>query len=594
MTINERLTYLRNRMKEEGIDAYLVVSDDFHGSEYVGDYFKCREYISGFTGSAGSVIITQDTAGLWTDGRYFLQAERELEDSEMVLYKMGQEGVPSAEEYLCDTLQEGQCLGIDGRTVSDASVQKILSGKKLNICSDQDLVSEIWTKRPALSAEPAFRLAMPYAGCSAKDKIKKVRTIMQEKEADLLVLTTLDDIAWLFNLRGNDIKYCPVMLSYTVISQQQILLFADQASFSPELEEELRLEGIYRRDYGQIYRFMTEIQADSTVMLDRKRTNYAILQNIPAEVRVLDVVNPTYLLKAVKNETEVRNERIAHIKDGVAVTKFLCWLHHNKGRIPITEISAAERLEEFRKEEKHYIGPSFAPISAYGPHGAVVHYSATQESNLQLSNHSFLLMDTGGHYLEGSTDITRTVSLGALSKRQKEHYTAVLRGNLNLAAAKFLHGSTGVNLDYPARQPLWEMGLDYQHGTGHGVGYLLSVHEGPNSIRWRMGRNPEDDAILEEGMITSNEPGVYLSGEYGIRLENLMLCLKAEKNEYGQFMQFEPLTMVPFDLKSILPVRMSERERELLNAYHKTVFQNLSPYLNEVQKLWLKEATTGI
>lgn len=595
--IREQILLLREKMKEAGIDAYLILSDDFHGSEYVGDYFKCREYITGFTGSAGTVLVTADMAGLWTDGRYFLQAEAQLSGSGIKLFRMGQDGVPSVAEYLSEQLSDGQCLGFDGRTVSDGYAGKIeaaMSGKQIKISSGQDLVGEIWAGRPQISRQQVMELDVQYAGVSRADKLQKVRETMQEHAADYLILTALDDIAWLFNIRGNDVKYSPVVLSYAVIGREDAWLFAESNYFSEELTERLLEDRVKLDSYDQFYQFIAQLPEDHTVMLDGQRTSRAVVCSLPGQIRMVNQTNPTQLLKAVKNETEIENMRIAHIRDGAAVTKFLCWLKQNAGTASLTERSVADKLEEYRSGQEHYLGPSFEPIFAYDAHSAVIHYSATKESDFALGGEGLLLMDTGGHYLEGTTDITRTVSLGYLSKRQKEHYTAVLKGNLNLGAAKFLYGCRGINLDYLARQALWEMGLDYQHGTGHGVGYLLNVHEGPNSIRWKLADPIEENAVLEAGMLTSNEPGVYLPGEYGIRLENLILCQKTGKNEYGQFMKFETLTMVPFDLDCVLTEALSEREKGLLNEYHRIVYATLSPYLNKQEKAWLKEAAREI
>lgn len=595
--IRDQIQQLRIQMKTAGIDAYLITSDDFHGSEYVGAYFKCREFISGFTGSAGTVLVTQTMAGLWTDGRYFLQAENQLKDSDVTLFRMGVEGTPSIIEYLSSQMQAGQCLGFDGRTVNDAYVRAIetaLADKQIKVSWEQDLAGALWTERPQLIHESARELDVRYVGRSREDKLKMVRGEIKKKGADYLVLTALDDIAWLFNIRGNDVKYSPVVLSYAVISSNDAILFVDDRSFGGELKRTMEEDGVALMEYDQIYSYLKQLTKDSTVLLDRRRTSRAVVMSIPEEVRIISAASPCQMMKAVKNKTEIANERTAHIRDGAAVTKFICWLKQNIGTVKLSERSAAEKLELFRREQEGYQGPSFEPIFAYDSHSAVIHYSATRESDFALGTEELLLMDTGGHYLEGSTDITRTVSLGFVSQRQKEHYTAVLRGNLNLSAAKFLYGCRGINLDYLARQPLWEMGMDYQHGTGHGVGYLLNVHEGPNSIRWRMSEVPEENTVFEAGMITSNEPGVYLSGEYGIRLENLMLCQEAGKTEYGRFMQFETLTMVPFDRDCIVPEMMSSREKVLLNEYHRVVYTALSPHLTKAEKTWLREAVREI
>lgn len=583
-------------MKEKKIDAYLVATDDFHGSEYVGDYFKCRKYITGFTGSAGTAIITQDMAGLWTDGRYFIQAADQLRDTTIELFKSGEPGVPTMHQFLNDKLEEGMCLGFDGRTVSAREaeeLQELLQEKHITFSVNDDLIGEIWEDRPALSCEPVMELDIRWTGKSRADKIAEIREQMKAKEADTFILTSLDDIAWLLNIRGNDIHCCPVVLSYLVMMENELRLYANAAAFSEEIRSNLEADGVKIYPYDDVYSYVQTISSDKKVLLSRANVNSRLVSNIPSEVTILDEPNLTLLPKAVKNKTEMENERIAHIKDGIAVTKFIYWLKKNVTRTTITELSAAEKLYQFRSEQEHFLGDSFDPIIAYGTHAAIVHYSATEATDIPLAARGMVLADTGGHYLEGTTDITRTIVLGPVTAKEKKFFTAVLRGNLNLAAAKFKYGCTGLNFDYLARGPLWELGEDYNHGTGHGVGYLLNVHEGPNSFRWKnLPGNPAP--VLEEGMITSDEPGYYLENEFGIRHENLVLCKKAEKTSFGQFMCFEPLTMVPFDLEGINPEEMTERERKLLNDYHQKVYTTISPYLDEEEKEWLKQATREI
>ena len=596
MTIKQKLNSLRILMKEKKIDAYLVPTDDFHGSEYVGDYFKCRKYITGFTGSAGTAIITQDMAGLWTDGRYFIQAADQLRDTTIELFKSGEPGVPTVHQFLNDKLQEGMCLGFDGRTVSAREaeeLQELLQEKHITFSVNDDLIGEIWEDRPVLSCEPVMELDIRWTGKSRADKIAEIREQMKAKEADTFILTSLDDIAWLLNIRGNDIHCCPVVLSYLVMMENELRLYANAAAFSEEIRSNLEADGVKIYPYDDVYSYVQTISSDKKVLLSRANVNSRLVSNIPSEVTILDEPNLTLLPKAVKNKTEMENERIAHIKDGIAVTKFIYWLKKNVTRTTITELSAAEKLYQFRSEQEHFLGDSFDPIIAYGTHAAIVHYSATEATDIPLEARGMVLADTGGHYLEGTTDITRTIVLGPVTAKEKKFFTAVLRGNLNLAAAKFKYGCTGLNLDYLARGPLWELGEDYNHGTGHGVGYLLNVHEGPNSFRWKnLPGNPAP--VLEEGMITSDEPGYYLENEFGIRHENLVLCKKAEKTSFGQFMCFEPLTMVPFDLEGINPEEMTERERKLLNDYHQKVYTTISPYLDEEEKEWLKQATREI
>ena len=573
MKITERLNALRELMKEKKIDAYLVPTDDFHGSEYVGDYFKCRKYITGFTGSAGTAVIMQDMAGLWTDGRYFIQAADQLCGSTIELFRSGEPGVPTVHQFLAEKLQNAMCLGFDGRTVSAEEAEQLgelLKEKNITFAVNEDLIGEIWSERPALSCEPVMELDVKWAGESRKDKIAGIREQMKEKKADIFILTSLDDIAWLLNIRGNDIHCCPVVLSYLIMTDTEVRLYANAAAFSEEICTNLADDGVKIYPYEDVYSYVQIISEDKKILLSKANVNSRLVSNIPCNVTIVDEPNLTLLPKAVKNQTEMDNERTAHIKDGVAVTKFIRWMKTNVAKERITELGAAEKLYQFRSEQEHFIGDSFDPIIAYGKHAAIVHYSATEETDIPLEARGMVLADTGGHYLEGTTDITRTIVLGPVTEKEKKYFTAVLRGNLNLAAAKFKYGCTGLNLDYLARGPLWELGEDYNHGTGHGVGYLLNVHEGPNSFRWKnLPGNPAP--VLEEGMITSDEPGYYLENEFGIRHENLVLCKKAEKTPFGQFMCFESLTMVPFDLDGVDTEQMSDRERKLLNEYHKKV-----------------------
>ena len=595
MTVKERITALRERMKEKKIDAYLVPTDDFHASEYVGEYFKCRKYITGFTGSAGTAVIMQDMAGLWTDGRYFIQAAAQLEGTGVDLFKMGEPGVPTIHQFLEEKLGEGMCLGFDGRTISAkeaAELSEALGKKGASLSVDYDLVGEVWEDRPALSCEPVMELDVKWAGESRADKCAKIRKAMEEKGADAFVLTSLDDIAWLLNIRGGDVHCCPVVLSYLVMTQKEIKLFANEKAFPAEVLDALAKDGVTLLPYDSIYGYVKTFAKDMKVLLCKQKANSRLVSNIPSEVAILDEENLTLLPKAIKNPVEVENERIAHIRDGVALTKFIYWLKKNVGKIPMTELSAEEKLYSFRAQQENFIDNSFDPIISYGVHAAINHYSATPETDIPIEPRSFLLADTGGNYYEGTTDTTRTIVMGPVTDEQKKFFTAVLRGMLNLGNAKFRYGCTGVNLDYLARGPLWELGQDFNHGTGHGVGYLLNVHEGPNSFRWKV--VPGNNAVLEEGMITSDEPGYYVEDGYGIRHENMIVCKKAEKTQFGQFMCFEFLTMVPFDLDAVVPEQMTAHERELLNNYHAQVYEKISPYLDEDEKVWLKEATRAI
>lgn len=593
MGIQERLTQLRRKMEEHNLDMYFIPTNDFHNSEYISGYFKCREFISGFNGSAGNAVVTQEEAGLWTDGRYFLQAETQLAGTGFTLYKAGQEGVPKVNQYVLSKIPEGGRLGVDGRMVSGAwaeGMRKMLAGKKAKLEIKKDLISEIWFDRPEMVHEKAWLLEDKYAGQGRSDKLKKLRTFMAKRGKGQMLLTSLDDIAWLLNIRGNDIPYNPVVFSYLAVKEDECILFAGRGILTAEDRGKLEQDGVILRDYDDIYDYVRSIPAGERVFIDKRTANAAIVESFPKETKVQDVICPVTEWKAVKNPVEIENEKKAHIRDGVAVTKFICWLKQNIDKMPLTEIKAAKKLEDFRKQGKNYLGPSFEPIAGYAEHGAIVHYSATPETDARLLPENFLLLDTGGQYLEGTTDITRTVLLGGkATAEQKKYYTAVLRGNLNLLAARFMHGCSGVALDYAARQPLWEMGCDFNHGTGHGVGYLLNVHEAPNGFSYKIQKGPGKNAVLEEGMITSDEPGIYLTGKYGIRLENLILCVKREKNEFGQFMGFEPLTLVPFDRDAIDTGQMSGKELAFLNQYHQKVYESLEKYLTSDEREWLAD-----
>lgn len=600
--IRERLQKMRALMKERKMDYYLVPSDDFHASEYVGEYFKCREWLSGFTGSAGTLVIGQEMAGLWTDGRYFLQAQEQLEGSGITLYKMGQKDVPDVTGFLADALKEGGMLGFDGRVVSKAFTDKLKERIRKNspqalmkivFAYEEDLIDLIWNDRPPLSCSPVTELSVFYAGQERAQKLSKVREHLTQKKAAYFALTSLDDIAWLLNIRGGDVAYNPVVRAYFLMGQKDAFLYAEESAFPEELKKRLADDGVLLKPYDQIYGDLRELADDAVLLWDEKTINYALFRCCNQQVKTVSAENPTLLLKAVKNPTEVENIRVAHLKDAVAVTRFLYWLKQAVPKGGVTEISAADKLEEFRSLQENYRGQSFAPIVGYAEHGAIVHYSATPESDVELKPENFVLIDTGGQYLEGTTDITRTVALGTLTEEQKRHYTAVLQGNLNLAATKFPAEYTGLNLDGIARRPIWQQGLDYNHGTGHGVGYYLNVHEGPNGIRSRAAGNMSSQRF-EEGMVTSDEPGVYLEGRYGIRLENLILTKKAEEMNGIQFLCFEPLTVVPFDLNAVEPSMLSEAEKQELNAYHQKVFEMVSPYLDEEEIAWLRQETRPI
>lgn len=594
--IAKRIKRLRKLMREGRIDAYLVPTSDYHESEYVGSHFSCREYITGFTGSAGTALIGRDWAGLWTDGRYFVQAASELEGSGVELMKIGEPGVPTIEEYLEKHLPQQGILGFDGRVVSarmGEDLKKRLESRNVSFAYTEALIGEIWEERPGLSAEPVWVLEERYAGRPAAEKIAELRQEMKAVQATVHILTTLDDIVWLLNIRGDDIPFNPVVLSYVVVTERELYLFINEKTLDGQVRDYLQKLGVTVKPYNDIYAFVKALRRER-VLMESSCVNYAIKNSLDSSNKIVDRMNPTVMAKAVKNPVEIENERRAHIKDGVAMTKFIFWLKKNIGVTDMTEISVSDYLEELRRQQEGNLGLSFNTISAYGENAAMCHYAATPESNKTLKPEGLYLIDSGGQYYEGTTDITRTVALGPVTDEEREHFTLVAMSMLRLGHAKFLYGCRGLSLDYIARQPMWERGLNYNHGTGHGVGYLLNVHERPNGIRYKMVPERMDSAVIEEGMICSDEPGIYIEGSHGIRTENLIVCRKAEKNEYGQFMEFEYLTFVPIDLDALDVSLMEKRDIQYLNEYHRQVYEKISPYLTREEQEWLKEATREV
>ncbi len=595
--IQERLKALRAEMSKRGISVYVVPTADFHESEYVGEHFKARKFITGFTGSAGTAVITMDEAGLWTDGRYFVQAAKQLEGTTVKLFKMGEEGVPTVDEYIADTLPQGGCLGFDGRVINGAwgrRLEQIASDKTATMHVGEDLIDLIWEDRPPLSKAPVMIFDNKYTGEDISDKLAKVRAQMKEKGATLHLMTSLYDISWLLNIRGGDISFVPVVLSYLALSEDECIWFLQEEIVTDELRAYLTKNGIATRPYDDFYEYVKQIEAGQTVLMNTSVVNYRICSSIPQDVKIIDAEDPTVVMKAVKNDTQLENLRNAHLKDAVAMCKFMYWLKNNVGKIPMTEISVSDYLADLRAQQDGFLDLSFATICGYADHGAIVHYSATPESDKELKPQGLLLVDSGGHYLEGTTDITRTFALGPVTDEMKDMFTRVCRSNMCLANAKFKEGCCGLNFDILAREPFWEIGMDYNHGTGHGVGYVLNVHEGPNSFHWKQYPGRTAERVIEAGMVTTDEPGIYLEGKFGIRTENELICRKGEKNEYGQFMYFENLTYVPIDLDAIDPAQMSEREKSYLNEYHANVYEKVSPYLTEDEAKWLKEYTRAI
>ncbi len=592
----KRLDALRSEMLAAGTDVYYVPGGDFHMSEYISDYFKCREYLSGFDGSNGEMVITADGAYLWTDGRYFLQADEQLQGTGITLMKMGQPECPVLSDFIRDALKDGDSLGFDARLVPAFffdTIKKKTAGKDIAFITDIDLVGNIWNDRPSLPSGKAWILDDSYTGMSFDEKISKVREKLTEDGCDMLVLSSLDDIAWLFGFRGNDIDFNPVTLSYALITGDKSVLYMDEDK-CVDIRETLEGKGVEIKGYEEIFCDLKAMDTALKVSLDRSCTNLKLTSSLPGNVKIIDKPSPTVLLKACKTETEIENERKAHVSDGAALTKILYYLKKIQGSSEllegkITELDVAKKLLSYREEAEDFKGESFAPIVATGAHGAIIHYEPTPETDVPLENNTLVLLDTGGHYMRGTTDVTRTVLIGNATEKMKKLYTAVLKGNINLAGTVFKKGTCGRTLDILARKPLWELGYDYNHGTGHGVGYLLNVHEGPQNIS--TGSRVSGNTTFELGMITSDEPGVYLAGEFGIRTENMMVCVPKGKNDFGEFYGFETLTMAPFDRDLIVLEDMTENEIKAVDEYHRKVYDSLKDLLDEETSKWLAEVT---
>lgn len=586
--IKERLMKLREEMNKEGMQAYIIPTSDFHETEYVSEYFAARKYMSGFTGSAGVLVVLLDKAGLWTDGRYFIQAANQLAGSGIDLMKQGQEDTPSIEEYIVTNLTQGSVVGFDGRVmnVNDANKYKqAFMMHDIKMVTDKDLVGRIWDDRPALPCTETFHYDEKYAGKSISEKLTQVREAMKGYNCRSHIVTKIDEIAWLYNLRAHDVSHFPVALAYTIIKENDAMIYIDASRLDEESKTLFAQNHIQVKDYEAIYEDVKTLEGP--VLVDGNFVNSKIVYSLNTEI--VYAQDPIVLLKAMKNEIELANTRNAHIKDGVACTKFMYWLMQNVNN-GISEMSAQEKLQELRKEQADYLEDSFNTICAYKKHAAMMHYSSNEETNVELKPEGMLLVDSGGQYLDGTTDITRTFVLGSITEEEKKWFTLALKGHIRLEKANFLYGCRGLNLDILARGPLWDLDMDYQCGTGHGVGHLSNVHEAPNGFRWKIVPERNDSCVLEEGMITSNEPGVYVEGEFGIRHENEMVVVKGNKNFYGQFMHFETLTFVPFDRKGIDKSLLSEDELAWLNDYHASVYEKISPFLTNEEAEWLKEA----
>lgn len=593
MKINDKINKLREKMKENGVDCYIVNTADPHMSEYLHEHYQTRAFLTGFTGSQGTAIVTMDKALLWADGRYFIQAEKQIKGSEFSLMKIATPGYPTLEDWLKDNMKDGMTLAFDGKNYSEDGfnrIESLFKDKDIKIKTDVDFIGELWENRPAPPFGETFVLEEKYAGKSVKEKLSEVREKLNKNEASYLIIGSLDDIAWLFNIRGRDVKNNPVMISYALISMNTATIYIDPKKLTDEVNKHLKDSGVETKGYQDIFNDVKKFGKEDKVQLDKSRINHNLFSNISNSIKIINKPDPTNLLKAEKNNTEIENLKTAYIKDGIALTKFFKWLEENVPSGNITEKIASDKLLEFRKEGELFIEDSFDTISAYGSNAAMMHYSPDTGNNATLKEKGYYLVDSGGQYLNGTTDITRTVALGELSQEEKEDYTLTLKGLIDLTMTNFLKGTTGEQLDIVSRRPLWQRGVDYKCGTGHGIGYLLNVHEGPHRIA-NVVRNP---VALEIGMVTSIEPGVYKEGKHGIRIENVVAVEKRVETDSGEFYGFNTLTMVYIDTKPIVKELMDKESIDWLNNYHKEVFEKLSPYLNEEEKAFLKEKTTEI
>lgn len=589
--IKIRINKLRTILKSKQLNALIIPSTDPHLSEYVAPHWKSREWISGFTGSAGTVVILQDKAGLWTDSRYFLQAAEQLQDTDIALYKEMLPETPSIPEFLYQNLKAGDSIGIDGKMFSVNQIEQLkhdLLAHNLHISLTEDLMESIWTNRPPIPQSPAFIYEIEYAGKGCKEKVAAIRSELTKSGIGGLFVSALDEIAWTLNLRGCDVHCNPLVISYLLITQKEIVYFIQPEKITEEVRHYLIGEGVTIHDYNDVEAYLTQI-TESTLSIDPAKTNYAIYSAINSECNILFKTSPIPLLKAVRNEQEIKGIHAAMQRDGVALVRFLIWLEQAVLSEKESELSIDKKLREFRSAQALFVGESFDTIAGYKEHGAIVHYSATPESNATLHPKGFLLLDSGAQYLDGTTDITRTIALGELTDEEKTDYTLILKGHIALAMAKFPAGTRGTQLDILARMPIWQRGMNFLHGTGHGVGHFLSVHEGPQSIR--MNENP---VTLLPGMVTSNEPGVYKAGSHGIRIENLTLVYKSQEGMFCEYYQFETITLCPICKKGIIKELLTKEEIEWLNEYHRNVYEKLSPDLNKEEDSWLKKATEAI
>lgn len=590
MSIHKKITALRDFMEEKGLHAFIIPSTDSHLSEYPASHWASREWISGFTGSAGTVVVTREKAGLWTDSRYFLQAANELDETVMQLFKEGLPETPSIEEWLTSELEKGEYVGIDGNVYAAKDAFNLthkLNMKGLHLISDHDPFGTIWHDRPGIPTNPIFVFPEKYTGEATNKKISRICDAVEKAGAESLLVASLDTIAWIFNIRGNDVKCNPVAVSYAYVSRKETVLFIDPKKLTNETSEYLRAEGVTIAEYNKVFDYISNI--NTSVCLDANKVTFRLHNTIPSSLRIIDMPSPADLMKSIKNDTEVEGIRRAMEKDGVALVRFFMWLEKAVPKGEVSEIDIPGKLVEYRGQQEYFVGESFDTISGYGPNGAIVHYHVSKESSLKVKPEGLLLVDSGAQYFDGTTDITRTVAVGPLTEQMKKDYTMVLKGHIGIATAIYPQGTRGSQIDVLARKTLWDNGLNYLHGTGHGIGHFLNVHEGPQNIR--MNENP---TTLQIGMVTSNEPGLYRAGKHGIRIENLVRTKHEVTTEFGDFYSFETLTLCPIDTTPVIKEILTGQEITWLNEYHKFVYDRLSPLLNTEEKDWLKGKTNVI
>ena len=591
--IPARLEAMRKVMESKQLDAFIIPSTDAHLSEYPPKYWESRKWISGFTGSAGTAAVTKDKAGVWTDSRYFIQGEVELKDTGFDLFKMGQPETPDMIAWIVDQVGPGGTVGIDALVyaAADADMLKaILDDKGIKLETTFDPFTKIWEDRIAIPKNKVFTLSDDVTGESVESKITRINKELEKVDADGIIIVTLDAVAWTFNLRGNDVDYNPVAVAYAYVSKEETVLFIDSDKLTDDIKSAYKKAGVTLAEYEEVFNYVSRLPQGNSVCITGSKINYKLKETIPAHCKIVDVPSPVDWMKSIKNETELKGFRNAMVKDGIAMVKFYMWLEKAVPEGNVSELDVAAKLTEFRSQQPLFVGDSFGTIAGYGGNGAIIHYSATPENYAMVQPKGLLLVDSGGQYKDGTTDITRTVAVGRLTRQMKRDYTNVLKGHIAISTAIYPEGTRGSQLDILARKALWDNCLTYWHGTGHGIGHFLNVHEGPQNIRLE-----ENPTTLVPGMVTSNEPGLYRANEYGIRIENLIVTREYKKTkDFGAFYDFETITLCPIDTTPIVKKLMTREERKWLNSYHKMVYKGLKDHLSNVEKDWLKEKTKSI